>query len=126
MNDKTITVNDTPLDKTYPRKNYELQQEIMKSHLVVSQFSINHTTSLKDFAIRNKTMALISDVSVIVDAEKYSGSRYQGWETFQLVHPLFICESVTNKEFEWSRQMLEHGARIFHEPEMILEKLSNV
>ena len=37
---KTIAVIGTPLNKTYPKENSELQEEIMKNHLVISQYPV--------------------------------------------------------------------------------------
>lgn len=124
MNGKTIAVIGTPLDKAYPKINYELQQELMKNHLVVSQFPTGYPITGKNFVIRNTTMALISDASVIVEAGKTSGSRYQGWETLRMGRPLFIWESVVNdKELDWPTEMIEHGAVKLADPLDILEVL---
>ena len=46
----------------------------MREHLVVSQFSEGHPTTRKNFPTRNRTMALVSDASVIVEAGEGSGS----------------------------------------------------
>lgn len=124
MNGKTIAVIGTPLDKAYPKINYELQQELMKSHLVVSQFPTGYPITGKNFVIRNRTMALISDASVIVEAGKTSGSKHQGWETLRMGKPLFIWESVVNdKELDWPTEMIEHGAVELSDPLDILEVL---
>jgi len=124
MNGKTIAVIGTPLNKTFPSKNFNLQQEIMKNHLAVSQFPIGYPTKPKDFVLRNRTMALISDASVIVEAGKSSGSLHQGWETLRLGRPLFIWESVVNnKELDWPKEMMEYGAIELSNPTDVLEVL---
>ena len=124
MNGKTIAVIGTPLNKAYPKINYELQQELMKSHLVVSQFPTGYPITGKNFVIRNRTMALISDASVIVEAGKTSGSKHQGWATLRMGRPLFIWESVVNdKELDWPIEMIEHGAVELSNPSDILEVL---
>lgn len=124
MNGKTIAVIGTPLDKAYPKINYELQQELMKNHLVVSQFPTGYPITRKNFVMRNRTMALISDASVIVEAGKTSGSKHQGWETLRMGRPLFIWKSVVNdKELDWPTEMIEHGAVELSDPSDILEKL---
>ena len=124
MNGKTIAVLGTPLNKTFPAKNFKLQQEIMKNHLAVSQFPIDYPTRPKDFVLRNRVMALISDASVIVEAGKSSGSLHQGWETLRLGRPLFIWESVVNnKELDWPREMMDYGAIELSNPIDVLEVL---
>lgn len=125
---KTIAVIGTPLNKTYPKENTELQEEIMENHLVISQYPVGRPTGKKDFVLRNRTMALISDASVIVEAGEGSGSLYQGWETLRLGKPLFICKSVVhNPKLEWPKKMIEYGAIELDDPTDILEILpSNV
>ena len=121
---KTIAVLGTPLDRVYPRKNFELQQEIMRNHLAVSQFKTGHPTKPKDFVLRNMTMALISDATIIVEAGDTSGSLHQGWETLRLGRPLFIWQSVlNNKQLTWPEKMLQYGAMELSEPTDIFEVL---
>jgi DNA processing protein len=125
---KTIAVLGTPLNKVYPSKNFELQQEIMSKHLAVSQFRVGHHTRPKDFVIRNRTMALISDATVIVEAGNTSGSLHQGWETIRLGRPLFICKHVfENTQLSWPDEMARYGAMKLSDPEDIFDFLpSNV
>lgn len=121
---KTIAVIGTPLNRVYPKENAELQEEIMKNHLVISQYPIGHKTTPKDFVFRNRTMALISDATVIVEAGDSSGSLHQGWETLRIGRPLFICKSVVhNDKLEWPEKMIRYGAMELNEPLDILENL---
>ena len=121
---KTIAVVGTPLNRAYPKENSELQEEIMKNHLLISQYPIGHTTTPKDFVLRNKTMALISDATVIVEAGDSSGSLHQGWETLRLGRPLFICKSVIhNNNLKWPEKMIEYGAMELNESLDILENI---
>lgn len=121
---KTIAVLGTPLNKVYPSKNFELQQEIMNNHLAISQFQIGHPTKRKDFVIRNRTMALISDATVIVEAGNTSGSLHQGWETIRLGRPLFICKHVfENTQLSWTEKMSRYGAMKLSDPADIFDFL---
>lgn len=121
---KTIAVIGTPLNKTYPHKNFKLQQEIMRNHLVISQFKTGHITTRKDFVLRNRTMALISDATIIVEASNSSGSLHQGWEALRLGRPLFIWKRVLEKdEIKWPDEMRPYGAVILDNPKDVLESL---
>src|SRR2546426_2776177 len=93
---RTIAVLGTPLSKTYPRENADLQSAIMSQHLAVSQFAEGHQTTPTDFIVRNRTMALIADSSVIVESGEGGGSLHQGWEALRLGRPLFFH----SREFE--------------------------
>ena len=62
---QTIAVLGTPLDRAYPRQNAELQEEIIRRFLAVSQFEVGSIVRRSNFVIRNRTMALIADASVV-------------------------------------------------------------
>jgi DNA processing protein len=107
---KTIAVLGTPLNKFYPPENRPLQELIMKEHLAVSQYPIGHITRPRDFILRNRTMALLSDASIIVEAGKTSGVISQGWETLRLGRPLFLWKLLLNRNLEWVEKMIKYGA----------------
>jgi DNA processing protein len=123
-NGKTIAVIGTPLDKTYPAKNFHLQQKMMHNYLVISQFPVGYPVQPKNFVIRNRTMALISDATIIVEAGKDSGSIHQGWEALRLGRSLFILESNTkDTSLLWPKQLIEYGAIVLSDPNDVLESL---
>jgi DNA processing protein len=120
----TIAVLGTPLDKNYPAKNFQLQQTIMREHWAVSQFPVGHPILPKNFVIRNRTMALISDASIIVQAGETSGSLHQGWEALRLGRPLFLWKSIVdNQVLRWPKKMIEYGAIQLTGPEEVLDVL---
>jgi len=110
---KTIAVIGTPLNKYFPKENNELQEKIASEHLLISQFPENYPVTPKNFPIRNRTMALISDATIIIEATEKSGTKHQGWEALRLGRNLFIMENVINdNSITWAKQMLEYGAEI--------------
>jgi DNA processing protein len=114
---RTIAVLGTPLNQVYPRKNLSLQLEIMEHHLAISQFPEGYPIQRRNFPFRNRTMALVSDASVIIEAGESSGTLSQGWETLRLGKPLFIMRSVCeNPKLSWPKEMIEYGALELAEP----------
>ena len=110
---RTVAVLGTPLDQVYPKKNAELQHRIMREHLVVSQYPLGYPVQPKNFPLRNRTMALLSDATVIIEATDTSGSLHQGWEALRLGRLLFITKSIAeNASLTWPEKMLHYGARI--------------
>jgi len=121
---KTIAVLGTPLSQTYPRENAQLQSLIMTNHLAVSQFEEGRPVSPSNFVVRNRTMALIADASVIVESSESGGSLHQGWEALRLGRPLFIhTREFSKPRLEWPRKMAEYGAVEFKQPADILDFL---
>ena len=92
----TIAVLGTPLDQVYPKVNAGLQRRIAERDLLVSQFPSGMKVTPKNFPIRSRTMALLSDATVIVEAGERSGTLHQGWEALRLGRLPFLMESVAN------------------------------
>jgi DNA processing protein len=112
-NGLTVAVIGTPLNQVYPRENTALQVLIQAQHLCISQFPIGYPTQPKNFPIRNRTMALVSDATVIIEAGNTSGSISQGWEALRLGRGLFISKTLTeDSSLTWTREMLAYGAGI--------------
>lgn len=110
---RTIAVIGTPLDKFYPKSNAELQELIMQQHLVLSQFPVGMPVQRGNFPSRNRTMALVSDATVIIEAGETSGTLHQGWEALRLGRPLFLTQSLTdNRDLTWPDKMLDYGAHV--------------
>ena len=120
---KTIAVLGTPLDQCFPASNSSLQERIMREQLAISQFQ--RSGGRKNFPIRNRTMALISEVTVIVEAGEKSGTVHQGWEALRLGRLLFLLESLVAKKQEWTEELIRYGAQILSDAnkEAFLESL---
>jgi DNA processing protein len=113
---RTIAVLGTPLDRAYPRRNADLQELLVTEHLVVTQFPVGYPVKPENFPMRNRTMALISNATVIIEAAETSGSLHQGWEALRLGRHLFIAESiVSDPALSWPEKMLGYGARVLND-----------
>jgi DNA processing protein len=110
---RTIAVLGTPLTEVFPAKNRALQERIMGEHLALSQFAPRSVTQRKNFPMRNRTMALISDATIIVEAAEKSGSLHQGWEALRLGRPLFVLEAMhEDSALSWPKEMERYGAQV--------------
>jgi DNA processing protein len=110
---RTIAVIGTSLDEYFPAANRTLQDRIAREHLLISQFEPGTPIRRGNFPMRNRTMALISDATVIVEAGERSGSLHQGWEALRLGRPLFIMDSLfSNYQLSWPQEMGRYGAQV--------------
>lgn len=104
---QVIAVIGTPIDKAYPAKNAELQELIYRDHLLISQFEVGERTYPSSFPARNRTMAAISDASVIIEASETSGTLHQAAECVRLGRWLGITKSVVeDPALEWPAKFL--------------------
>ncbi len=109
---KTIAVLGTPLNIAYPSSNAKLLDIIKTRHLAVSQFELGYPIKKENFPMRNRTMALLSDATIIVEASENSGTRHQGWEALRLGRLTFILKPVMeNPALLWPKEMAKYGAQ---------------
>ncbi len=122
----TVAVIGTPLDKAYPNENSELQQEIWRRHLLVSQFKPGQRTFPSDFPKRNRLMAALSDASVIVEASDTSGTLHQAVECVRLNRWLFIMKSVVDDpRLTWPAKFLkEPRVVVLTSPDDVISRVS--
>lgn len=104
---RVIAVIGTPLDKAYPALNAQLQEKIYTEHLLISQFEVGERTFPSSFPARNRTMAAVSDASVIIEASETSGTLHQASECVRLGRWLGIAKSVAeDPRLEWPSKFL--------------------
>ena len=122
---RTIGIIGTSLDRAYPRENSKLQDEMMKDHLVISQFPVGYPTRPENFVMRNRTIALVANASIIIEAGETSGSLHHGWEALRLGRPLFIWKSILNNpSLSWPKKMMMgYGALELTDPEQVMDAL---
>ncbi|MGU3316317.1 DNA-processing protein DprA [Sphingomonas sp. M6A6_1c] len=93
---RVIAVIGTPIDQAYPAKNKVLQEMIYRDHLLISQFAANERVYPSNFPARNRTMAALSDASVVIEASDSSGTLHQAAECQRLGRWLVIARSVVD------------------------------
>lgn len=93
---RVVAVIGTPLEQVYPAKNRELQEMIYSDHLLVSQFPAGARVFPSNFPQRNRTMAALSDASVVIEASDTSGTLHQAAECQRLGRWLVIARSVAD------------------------------
>lgn len=113
---RTVAVLATPLDRVTPPENSALQRHIIRNHAAVTQFPPGTPIRKMNFALRNRTMALLSAATVVVEADESSGTRYQGREAIRLGRPLFFLESAVSPTCaQWIRDLMQYGAAILND-----------
>ena len=119
----TAAVLGTPLSRFYPKENEALQRRLMAEQLVVSQFAEGQKVGPKGFVMRNRTMALLTDATVIIEAGEKSGTQHQGWEAIRLGRTLYLPAELVEASFDWPRTMLDYGAVVYASVDELLALL---
>ena len=109
----TVAVLGTGPDVSFPSENASLQSRIMADYLALTQFEPGTPPKRTNFPQRNRTMALITEATIIVEAGEGSGTLHQGWEALRLGRPLFLLESLTKAPgLNWPAEMMRYGAQV--------------
>jgi DNA processing protein len=113
----TIAVIGTPLGAYYPRENRELQDQIARDFLLISQVPIlrYHQQAVPQnrlfFPERNITMSALTEATVIVEAGETSGTLTQARAALYQGRKLFILNSCFEREdLTWPARFEERGA----------------
>jgi DNA processing protein len=105
-NGSTIAVLGTPLDRSYPKENKKLQEEIAKNHLLISQYPIGLRPFPSYFAHRNiTTVGLSKEGVVVIEAPDSSGTQHAIKECVKTKKPLYVLENNLERGFEWTRAL---------------------
>jgi DNA processing protein len=123
---RTLAVLGTPLDECFPAANLALQERICREHLAISQFASGAPVQRRNFPLRNRTMALLSEATIIVEAGSSSGTEHQGWEALRLGRLLYLLKSVAeNPAVAWGQELLRYGAQVLSDEnlEQVLEHM---
>lgn len=122
----TAAVIGTPLDQCSPRSNADLQELLAREHLVVSQFQAGSQVYPSNFPQRNRTMAALTDATVIVEASDTSGTLHQAAECARLGRWLFIMRSLAeDPKVTWTADFLRHPrCEVLDDTQAILSRVA--
>ena len=116
-NGRTIAVMGTPLSHTYPKENTDLQREIARRFLVVSQVPVmryesqDYRRNRLFFPERNVTMSALTEATIIVEAGETSGTLIQARAALAQGRKLFVLDSCfRNPQLNWPGRLAEKGA----------------
>jgi DNA processing protein len=126
----TVAVIGTPLGSYYPRENRELQDEIARDFLLISQVPVLRYAKAPVprnrffFLERNVTMSALTEATIIVEAGETSGTLTQARAAFYQGRKLFILNSCfERKDLTWPARFEAQGAIRVREPDDIWKAL---
>ena len=101
---RPIGVLGTGITRVYPETNRALHDRVAAAGVLVSQFPPEHPPDKHTLALRNATMAGLSQVSVIVEAGERSGSRVHARYALACRRPLILTDMVV-ASMRWGREL---------------------
>lgn len=99
---RIIGVIGTPLNKSYPKENKNLQKYVAAEGLLISEYAAFETTTRLSFLRRNYIMSCISRATIVVEAGDTSGSINQARHTLKNGKRLMVPRGVfENPDNSW-------------------------
>jgi DNA processing protein len=110
---KTIAVIAGGLSHIYPKTNLALANEIMKNHLLISEYPPHMQPQKWQFPLRNRIISGLSHGTVIIQANERSGSLItaqmaleQGREVFAVPGSIFL------EQAKGTNRLIQQGAKL--------------
>lgn len=114
---RTISVVGTPLGSCYPKENADLQEEIARDHLLISQVPVLRYAKQAPqhnrlfFPERNVTMSALTEGTIIVEAGDTSGTLTQARAALHQGRKLFILDNCFQRtDITWPARFEAEGA----------------
>ena len=121
---RTIAVIGTPINQYYPKENKDLQIQIEKNGLVVSQFPPCNAINRWNFPTRNGVMSGISIATIIMEAQESSGALKQADYALKQGRDVLIPQSaIDNPLVQWPKKYASKGAHVFKTLKEVLQIL---
>jgi DNA processing protein len=111
----------TGLDVVYPRRHVELFRRVRGSGLVVSELGYGVQPRPGAFPVRNRIIALLADVVVVVEATLRGGARITAERAMEYGRPvLAVPGSRRNPAAEGTNALIADGAHPLLDPSDVL------
>lgn len=117
----TVGVVATGLDIEYPRRHATLYERIRANGLIVSELGFGTRPTPERFPIRNRIIAALADVTVVVEATAKGGARITAEHAFRYGRDVFAAPgSRRNPAAQGCNELIRDGAHPFLDTDDVL------
>ena len=122
---KVISVLPSGLDNIYPATNRRVAEQIREtSGLLISEYKPGHNPTRYDFLHRNRLIAAMSDLVIVVEAAEKSGSLNTAKHAKDIKMPIAaVPGNVTSPMSSGTNALLKEGAHLVRSAEDVLKIL---
>lgn len=107
----TIAILANGFDYTYPHENVNLQAEMSMTQLLLSEYLPSEKARRHQFVMRNRLVAGLSFVTVVIEAAKRSGSLITANYALQNNRELYVLPGrITDAPSYGCNSLIQHGA----------------
>ena len=121
---RTVAVLGCGLDSPYPKSHRELRREILGGGALLSEFPWGQEPRPWSFPVRNRVIAALADLTLVVQATHRSGSLITAHHALELGREVFaVPGSVFDRGSQGTHALLRDGAGTAARPRDLLESL---
>ena len=111
---RTVAFIGTGIAQYYPAHNREIQDEIGRRGVVLSQFWPEAPPTKQSFPMRNAAMSGYGLATIVVEASERSGTRIQARVAIEHGRPVILTDMVVNAT-TWGRALVGRpGVQVVH------------
>jgi DNA processing protein len=124
---RTIAVVGTGLNIVYPARNQTLAAEIERSGLIVSEYTANTPPDRGHFPARNRIIAGLSRVTIVIEAPTRSGALITAHQANDFGRDVYVLPgSIDNPKAIGCLELLSRGAQLILGLDPLLELLATI
>ena len=121
----TIAVLGTGFNKLYPKENIGLFNKIKEKSLIISEYPLNRLPLKYNFPQRNRLIAALADIVVVIEAKERSGSLITARFALEYNKDIFAVSGHSlDMKSRGSNLLIKNGANMLLDFEEILELLA--
>jgi DNA processing protein len=102
---RTVAFIGTGISRAYPKESADLQREIAKRGLVLSQFYPDAPPTKQTFPMRNASMSGYGLATIVVEAGEHSGTRIQARLAGEHGRPVILTRQVATTT-SWGKALV--------------------
>lgn len=119
-----VAVLGTPLQRVYPRHHEQLQQQVGRQGLLVSEWAADARVHPGHFASRNRLLVALATAVVVVECPSSSGALHSAELAWSQGLPLWAVPADTDRaSAQGSNRLLARGATALLQPSDLTDQL---
>lgn len=120
---KTIAIIGSGIDRCYPTENKELYQSLKKGNLILSEYFGDVSPDTKHFPLRNRIIAGLSKGTLIVEAQRQSGTSITASYALNFSRVVLAVPNTADSNSACNR-LIKEGAVLVENANDVLDELN--